>query len=76
MKKTFPPLEKLQFTPSSIHPSGVIRDQKLQWVDYPNTPNNKKKIEYLVAKVVEILQYLNFNVFPLLIDVQQQRFAQ
>jgi hypothetical protein len=33
----------------------VTRDQKLELVDYPNTPNNKKKIEYLVAKVVEIL---------------------
>jgi hypothetical protein len=54
-KTTFPPTEKLQFTPSCIHPSSVTRDQKLELVDYPNTPNNKKKIEYLVAKVVEIL---------------------
>jgi hypothetical protein len=75
-KTTFLPLEKLQFTPSSIHPSSVTRDQKLQLVDYPNTPNNKKKFKYLVARVVEIFRYLNFNLLPFFIDVQKRRSAQ
>jgi hypothetical protein len=71
MEITLPSSQKPQSTPSSIHPSSATKHRKITISQLLKHTKQQDKSEYLVALVAEVPSYLNSNLLPFMIDIQQ-----
>jgi hypothetical protein len=71
MEITLPSPQKPQSTLWSIHPSSATKRKKFAISQQLKYTKQQGKSEYLVALLVEVPSYLNSNLLPFLIDIQQ-----